>query len=316
VWGYPEDIPVWNAIDAVLNDLKSADVNVQVIHPINIPFPGQFSDEKNNALYQQLLLFNEVEFIYLFMGWGEEKNPFEGVSDKAQYDLIKNWLENIKRIYAKAGRTEEEVIVYPIDEPRDAELDLLYSIAKKIKYIDSNIKIYTNPIESKNKFTQKNRLNKLIPVVDYWQPKMSFAKNNKDFFAGLERDWRVFHVPPSPAKRANVVNDYRLLGLNAWALGASGLGVWSYSDTAKSSAWDDFDGIRPDWSMVYEENGSVVSSIRWEAYKDAVEDLKLLRASGLAATQFPFKNAGSTSDLRRIRAEALKAIGKNNVVNY
>src|SRR5262249_16101295 len=62
----------------------------------------------------------------------------------------------------------------------------------------------------------------------------------------------------------------------AWVLGASGSGVWSYSDTQGTSAWDDLDGRRGDWAAVYEAQGAVVSIRRWEAFREGLEDLALL----------------------------------------
>ena len=69
-----------------------------------------------------------------------------------------------------------------------------------------------------------------------------------------------------------------MLAWNAWNIGASGIGFWSYSDTQGSSAWDDFDGVRPDWAVVYEGDGKPITSRRWEAFREGVEDYKLLKA--------------------------------------
>lgn len=67
----------------------------------------------------------------------------------------------------------------------------------------------------------------------------------------------------------------------AFYLGFKGAGFWNYADTGSGenlgSAWDDFDGKRPDFSVIYEgENGTIVSSRRWEAWRMGVEDYELL----------------------------------------
>ena len=62
----------------------------------------------------------------------------------------------------------------------------------------------------------------------------------------------------------------------AWYYGARGVGFWSYSDTGGSSAWEDVDGRRPDWAVVYETPRGIVSSRRWEAFREGLEDYVLL----------------------------------------
>jgi hypothetical protein len=43
------------------------------------------------------------------------------------------------------------------------------------------------------------------------------------------------------------------------------------------TAWDDFDGKYPDFSVIYEgPNNSIISSRRWEAWRMGIEDYELL----------------------------------------
>lgn len=60
---------------------------------------------------------------------------------------------------------------------------------------------------------------------------------------------------------------------------AKGVGFWAYSDTSGSSAWDDFDGRRPDYAVVYENKNGPVSSRRWEAFREGIEDYQLFSAA-------------------------------------
>ena len=91
----------------------------------------------------------------------------------------------------------------------------------------------------------------------------------------MNKQWWIYDNPPAPAKKAEP-NFYRALALKSWAIGAQGTGFWSYSDTSKSTAWDDFDGRRPDWAIVYEGKDQIISSRRWEAFAQGVADYDLL----------------------------------------
>ena len=42
------------------------------------------------------------------------------------------------------------------------------------------------------------------------------------------------------------------------------------------SGWDDFDGESPDHSVVYNIGDQIISSRRWEAFKQGIEDYELL----------------------------------------
>jgi len=113
------------------------------------------------------------------------------------------------------------------------------------------------------------------------------------WFTTLHRDWWLYSNPKSPAKLASPLHDFRLLAWWAWHYGARGIGFWSYSDTNGSSAWDDLDSRRPDWAVVYESPDGIVSSRRWEAFREGLEDYALLYT-------------------RRTARERIQHIGKSN----
>ena len=115
--------------------------------------------------------------------------------------------------------------------------------------------------------------------VDIWQPHLGLVEYvGAGTFGKFAKPWWFYSNPESPTKSASPLGDYRGLFWIAWNLGASGLGFWSYSDTSGSSAWNDFDGRRPDWAVVYESNTAPISSRRWAAFKEGREDYALLQS--------------------------------------
>jgi hypothetical protein len=132
--------------------------------------------------------------------------------------------------------------------------------------------------------------------VDYWQPSLLAVRGHLgDFFKGLQKEWWIYGNPKSPAKIGSPLHDYRLLAWWAWHYRASGVGFWSYSDTNGSSAWDDIDGRRPDWAVVYESDKGVVSSRRWEAFREGLEDYALLVAPSTVTAQQSIRAAGKVN---------------------
>ena len=53
--------------------------------------------------------------------------------------------------------------------------------------------------------------------------------------------------------------------------------ITAFDDTQGSSATDDFDGIRSDWSMMYESANNIQSpSRRWMALLKGIDDIRLI----------------------------------------
>jgi hypothetical protein len=92
-----------------------------------------------------------------------------------------------------------------------------------------------------------------------------------------------------PSKAADPTRDYRGLAWEAWARGLGGCAFWSYGDTGLESAnaWDDFDGDRNDFAVVYGPAGAPVPmrgesfapSKRWQAFRIGMQETALLEAS-------------------------------------
>jgi hypothetical protein len=91
---------------------------------------------------------------------------------------------------------------------------------------------------------------------------------------------------PAPSKASSPGSTYRLLPWEAWARGLQGCGFWAYGDTGLRSAdaWNDFDGRRWDFAVVYGETGSprgllgegLAPSKRWQAFRIGIQDTALL----------------------------------------
>jgi len=76
---------------------------------------------------------------------------------------------------------------------------------------------------------------------------------------------------------------FRLMAWEAFFRGYGGIGFWDYADVANvngnpGSLWNDFDGPYADYNVVYNLDGKIVSSRRWEAFKMGIEDYYILSA--------------------------------------
>ncbi len=286
-WAYINDNPIWRNPEVAFQDLVAHGINVFVLHPRNIPgvgLDGMWSAEHATAFNKFLTLARGKGTLLLYLGWDMAKNPL-GLSTQhpnLTYDAKRrliDWVEKMSAYLEHKGFSKSEWAVYPVDEPRGANITFLETVAHAIKSVDPAIRLYADPTSGKSGRTTIDDLQRLNNLVDIWQPNLIFLREHAHtFFPQLNKPWWLYGNPHSPAKLGSPLHQYRFLAWWGWMFGASGVGFWSYSDTNGSSAWNDLDGKYPDWAVVYEADNRIVSSRRWEAFREGLEDYSLLSA--------------------------------------
>jgi len=284
-WSYTSNLPIWKNRKKTMEDLLEHGINVFVVPPQHIPQPnvdGNWNIGAAIRLKKDLDLFKGNGQILLIVGWGPGSRPAwmfndKNLTEQRKFEILKNWLNKLNTYMTQQGFHNSEWALYPVDEAHSKKLDFLIKIAKWIKQANPDIRVYANPSQSRRGYATYRDLKILEPLIDIWQPSLAFAqqKGNR-FFSEMETPWWVYDNPKAPVKQSSPFKNYRRLAWKAWNIGSSGIGFWSYSDTQGSSAWDDFDGVRADWAVVYESEEKPVSSRRWEAFREGVEDYKLL----------------------------------------
>jgi len=286
-WAYINDNPIWRNPEVAFQDLLAHGINVFVLHPRTIPgvgLDGMWSAEHATAFNKFLTLARGKGTLLLYLGWDMSKNPL-GLSTQhpnLTYDAKRrliDWVEKMSAYLEHNGFSKNEWAIYPVDEPRGANITFLETVAHAIKSVDPAIRLYADPTSGKSGRTSIDDLQRLNNLVDIWQPNLIFLREQAHtFFPQLNKPWWVYGNPNSPAKLGSPLHQYRFLAWWGWMFGASGVGFWSYSDTNGSSAWNDLDGKYPDWAVVYEAENRIVSSRRWEAFREGLEDYSLLSA--------------------------------------
>ena len=285
-WGYTTDLPIWKNPAKALADLKDHGINIFVIDSPQIPMPtltGEWRTDIAAKLASDVSLYRGKGLILLFLDWGPGKGPdWLNLSEQnipQQKAALGAWLRKLKAFLRGLGVSTKDWALFPVDEPHGKRLPYLAELAKWMKEAEPDIQLYADPITTQTYRTTAADLIQLAPYVNFWQPELSFATGpGAPFFANLPGSWWTYSGAPSPAKAASPWVDYRLLSWRAWTAGAKGVGFWSYSDTSGTSAWDDFDGRRPDFAVVYEGPNGPISSRRWEAFRKGLEDFQLLEA--------------------------------------
>lgn len=283
IWAYSGDKPIWqpDRRAAIVDRLSNAGVNVFDIHPENVPQPLAEGDweERIVKLRENLALYRGRGLVLLLLGPSDYRRLVAAPDNAENRSGLERWLELLGSTLAKSGYQHEDWALYLVDEPREESLDQLATVIGRLRNLDPSLHFYANPIASGGlQLSTMFSLWRLGDLVDYWQPRVGDAFDDVRLVLGsgkADRLW-FYSNPPAPARAAQPAC-YEDLGRQAHAMGAGGFGFWSFSDTAGSSAWTDFDGIRSDWAVVYEGGTTFVSSRRWEAFQSGVRNFAILK---------------------------------------
>ncbi len=220
---------------------------------------------KKHAENSIILFFNYQQSL---KGPAEQLTP---VWNTAYKEWIGKWIEHLKSL----GVTYEHYAFYPIDEPglHNGLVERFVSLSKLIREVDPNAQIYTDPVGR----ASLSDLKKMSPYVDIWCPNRNgyLLNEGQDKLAFIKSTGKTVWTYEciGNAKHLSPLGYYRAQAWLIWHYGLSGMGFWSYC-TSSADPWYVPQGTL-DYLLIYQGQG-VVSSKRWEAIRDGVEDYGIL----------------------------------------
>lgn len=314
-WGYVHS--------SVLKDIPDAALEDQVSHGTNV-FVGTFApkaqfDADGNLVgdldfreHDDYVKRHAPHGIILFCGYqGSLQGPASTDTDvygKAHVQWLRAWVAHL----AELGVGYDGFALYPVDEPglSDGLVTLYLRMAKLAREADPKILMYTDPVER----ITEDELREMLPYVDIWcpnrtglvinkvsAPKLDIIKNSGKTIWMYECAANVKHQSP--------LAYYRAQAWLSWQHGFTGIGFWSYC-TSQDDPWF-LPLLRHEYLLVY-PGSDVVSSKRWEAVRDGVEDYGLLaslrEALNAKGTAVLPKDADAAQKLLNEQANSIAAL--------
>ncbi len=274
-WGNLNFKPIKDHKTEAVKDLLNHHINVIDIPPRYIPMTETPSVKELAELDDYLTLHAGVKKALFFLNFSNEKI----LTNDGKYSFMSDeWKEWFKKLYTilmnsavKAGFQKDQVYIYSYDEIKENDLNNFIEFSTWAHKEIEEIKLY-GTLDSKESLLA-------LPYLDIAQ-----VLNHDNLYADAIKSKKEIWLYGTSVntKSLSPYTYYRLMSWKAFALGFTGAGFWNYADTGSGeyagSAWDDFDGRRPDFSVIYEgNNGDIISSRRWEAWRMGVEDYELLR---------------------------------------
>ncbi|NLP10615.1 PQQ-binding-like beta-propeller repeat protein, partial [bacterium] len=279
-WGYVHTSLLKDQPQAALEDQISHGTNVFVATGDQAP-QARYDEEGNLvgainfSTHDEYMSRHAQHGIILFFNYQTAlKGPaphFSPAWAKAYKAWLRVWVQHLQEL----GVGYENYALYPIDEPglNEGLVEAFIQYAKPVREVNPSVQIYTDPVER----ATLQELQKMAPYVDIWCPnrngyllhqgaeKLAFLKSTGSTVWTYECEGNAKHQSP--------LGYYRAQSWLTWFRGLTGIGFWSYC-THNKNPWFMPDGGH-DYLLIYSGRG-VVSSKRWEAIRDGIEEYGLL----------------------------------------
>lgn len=303
----------------VVKDLKSHHTNVNVIYPGHLSFPQRVTETgliAGETDYEKMDKFIEINdyarthLLYLAFELSEYHSRFGKWMSASWEKAFSTWLTLLVEHLKQAGIGYDRFAMYPFDERLGDEF---YQVARLIKKVDPNIRIYANRIcEEPQDFMRFKDL------IDIWCPAEVHSVQYPASLQKLKNSGKPVwtYSAAGPGKSNHPYHYYRLMPWRAFKEGLTGVGFWVYADCDKNPTWNDTLSPFGYYGAVYSSYGSpvdthgekVVPSRRWEAWREGIEDYEYLYKLQQVINRVRNSNPTEANEAQRILDDQVKYV--------
>jgi len=250
-----------------------------------------------------VLLLNGFPPLSPAAGAGEYASP-------AYRTALKTYLADLTAHLNGLGFSREQFALYPIDEPGGngwPTVRRLVEFGQMVRAADPGMLMYVNGGGDVPMFQA------LAPVTDIWCPGVGTVATEPEKIAVMRGPGKQFWsydcgyanagVTGRTLKAGDVIAMYRTAAISAFGYGLTGAGFWT-SIAGGEDPWTRTEGY--DYMILYPGRSQPVTSRRWEAVREGIEDFRILTAlrSRLEAT-----GDGALTDAARAALTHLLEVG-------
>jgi len=209
------------------------------------------------------------------------------------------YLDKLVQHMAQKGIDLNHFALYPIDEPGGhgwSMVNKLVQFGKTVRACNPNIMLYVDGGGEKPMFEA------MAPVIDIWTPAIFQLAENSPEMKIMRSNGKLlwsyncaypFSRPTGPnLKNINIIAEYRAAAVFALRHNATGIGYWGYN-AGGENAWE---RIKFEYNLVYPGRTNPVTSRRWEAVREGIEDFRIV-----TALQNELKKSGAAAPSPEVR---------------
>jgi outer membrane protein assembly factor BamB len=217
--------------------------------------------------------------------------PLKAATGKDEYGsanyakALKPYLNGLMEHLAGLGFDREHWALYPIDEAGGTGWDLINAtvqFGKMVRAANPRVQIYADAGGS-----DPAMMEAIAPYIDIWSPGINLVASDPRQFGIMKATGKTLWsyncsynnynkalTSGRSLKEADVVSEYRIAGIWAFRHGLTGAGFWT-SITGPEDPWT---RTRTEYLMLYPGLSRPVTSRRWEAVREGIEDFRILAA--------------------------------------
>jgi outer membrane protein assembly factor BamB len=202
------------------------------------------------------------------------------VGSAAHLDDLKKFLAELVAHLAGVGFDTNHFALYPIDEPGGigwGAVNQLVAFGKQVRAANPGIMLYMDGGGELPMFQA------MASCMDIWTPSIYMLAEKTPLMDVVRKNGRLlwsyncgyaYSRPVGPnLKNMNLIGDYRAAAPLAFRHGATGIGFWCYN-----LGGDPWGRVDMEYQLVYPGRTKPVTSRRWEAVREGIEDYRILAA--------------------------------------
>jgi outer membrane protein assembly factor BamB len=199
----------------------------------------------------------------------------EGFPEDGKRAVKVAYLHQLRDHMKERGWDYDDYALYPVDDPGldyGPRVPIYVYAAELFREADPKFRIYTDPVPG----LSWRDFERIDPLVDVWCPNMRLVTG---LIVGDPRIQRIMDSDKpvwsyecvSQVKSLSPLAYNRANAWRAWHFGLDGIGLWTFS-TTQADHWLANADKNDEYALVY-PGEMPVSSVRWEALRDGLEDV-------------------------------------------
>jgi chitin disaccharide deacetylase len=235
-----------------------------------------------SAQDQALAQFKGKEVFLLINGLPGIKDEFASEGYKKQFNT---YLKDLVAHLSSYGFGISQFALYPIDEPGGNGWNAVNQVVKFgeiANAVNPDVMIYQDGGGELPMFQAMSKsVNVWSPTIDWIadnSPEMDIMRTKKKFLWSYNCSYASSRPIGPNIKNINLIYEFRTAALLALRNGASGIGFWCYSSNPENP-WS---RIKQEYNLVYPGKTKSITSRRWEAVREGIEDYRILAALKIA----------------------------------
>lgn len=270
--------------EAVKN-LRDYGLNTWVLNYTQIPLPkldaeGRYAGLENTKAFHKvmdLLKGNERENFILWLGFERDhvKNLF------SKQEIVNAYFQDLKQLLDQYHVGQGRRYIQFVDEPKLDYTVRSLEWMRKIQSSDSGIRFFDN---GSSLLRENEQLRKFLTLVNVYSPNWdALFERSRDDIALLQSEGvnNLGFYRCRMGRNNRGVNIYEYYRIGFWRLmryGMGNIGFWTYNAGHGEDVWDGRTGRASGGTVVYSKDGRLLSSRRWELFREGLSDYRLMLA--------------------------------------